>query len=292
MNWLREFSDRVQTQVSLAPLTWFRLGGPARFLFRPRDTDDLASFLRYATDEGVATRILGAGANVLVQDDGFDGVVVRLDTPAFKRCDHNGESITVGAGVDLMQLSKRLSQQGYTGLECMAGIPATVGGAVRMNAGGRFGEFADVVSDVTLMEPGGTVETWSRERIDFGYRRSAIGGRTVLSARLTVTPVDPLVTRARFDECFAAKRRAQPLAEHSAGCIFKNPKGTPAGALIDQAGLKGHSCGRARVSEQHANFIVADRGARASEVVSLIREIQERVRERFGTLLETEIDVW
>lgn len=292
MNWLREFADRVQTHVALAPLTWFRLGGPARFLFRPCSADDLAAFLRYATDEGVATRVLGAGANVLVADDGFDGVVVRLDAPAFKRCDHRGDSITVGAGVDLMQLSKRLSQQGYAGLECMAGIPATVGGAVRMNAGGRFGEFADVITEVTLMDANGTVETWSRDRVEFGYRRSAIGGRTVLSARLSLTPDDPLVTRERFEECFAAKRRSQPLAEHSAGCIFKNPKSAPAGALIDQAGLKGYSCGRARVSTQHANFIVADRGARASEVVRLIREIQERVRERFGTTLETEIDVW
>lgn len=292
MNWLREFSDRVQTQVSLAPLTWFRLGGPAKFLFRPHSADDLASFVRYATDEGVAIRTLGSGANVLVQDDGFDGVVVRLDAPAFARCNHDGDLLDVGAGVNLMHLSRRLSQEGYTGLERMAGIPATVGGAVCMNAGGRFGDIADVVTEVTLMEPDGTVETWSHDRVDFKYRSSAIGGRMVLSARLSVTPDDPQVTGARYDECFAAKLRSQPLAERSAGCIFKNPESAPAGALIDRAGLKGHSCGHARVSEQHANFIVAEHGTRTSDVVKLIREIQERVSERFGTMLETEIDIW
>ncbi len=245
-----------------------------------------------AREEGVPLKVLGRGANVLVSDDGFDGVVVRLDHPTFRKTTRRGTRLQAGAGVDLIPLARRCSARGLSGLECMAGIPATVGGSVRMNAGGRFGEFSDVVRRVDVMRPDGQCEFWTPDRCGFGYRHSNFGDNLVLSAEIELHEDDPVKVRRKFDEYFEMKRASQPLSEQSAGCIFKNPNGHSAGALIDQAGLKGMGCGEARVSERHANFIVARRGAKASDVLRLIDLIRERVLALFSTQLETEIDIW
>lgn len=292
MNWWREYADRMQCDAPLGKMTWFRLGGAARFLFRPRDADDLAVFVQKARAADEPVKVLGGGANVLVRDDGFDGVVVRLDHNEFRKVERSKGSLTVGAGVDLMVLSRDCSEQGLSGLECMAGIPGRVGGAVCMNAGGRWGEFGDVVQSVDVLDGEGRMERWSRDRAGFGYRSSEIGDRVVLSARLELTPDDPNRVRDKFNECFDYKQRSQPMADKSAGCIFKNPPGESAGALIDRAKLKGASCGAARVSDHHANFIVAESGAKASDVLRLIDLIRERVRETFNVELEVEIDIW
>ncbi len=237
-------------------------------------------------------KVLGRGANVLVSDDGFDGVVVRLDHASFRRAERRGSRMEVGAGMDLMPFAQWCSKRGLSGLECMAGIPASIGGAVRMNAGGRLGEFGRIVRQVRVLRPDGETEVWSRERCGFGYRHSDIGDRIVLAAQLELVEDDPVRVRRTFEECFAQKRDAQPLGERSAGCIFKNPQGKSAGALIDQAGLKGTQCGAVRVSERHANFIVARRGAKASDVLQLIDLIRDRVRSAFSMELETEVDIW
>jgi len=174
----------------------------------------------------------------------------------------------------------------------MAGIPASVGGAVRMNAGGRFGDFGAVVKSVDVMKPNGEIERWPRERIGFSYRHSGVNDNIVLSAQLQLREEDPRRVRSSFDELFELKRRTQPLSDHSAGCIFKNPSGQSAGALIDRAGLKGARYGEAEVSQQHANFIVARDGATASDVLHLIDIVRDRVRSEFKTELEMEVDVW
>jgi UDP-N-acetylmuramate dehydrogenase len=236
--------------------------------------------------------VLGRGANVLVSDDGFDGVVVRLDAPAFRRVERKGTHFEVGAGVDLMPLVKQCSENGLAGLETLAGIPATVGGAVRMNAGGRAGEFGDVVREVRVLRRDGEQEVWSRERVAFSYRHSALGDEIVLAATLELREGDPDRVRRDYHEHLEQKQRTQPLAEHSAGCIFKNPEGRSAGALIDLAGLKGTRYGEAEVSTMHANFIVAHGGATASDVLHLIDLVRERVRDEFDTELETEIEIW
>ncbi len=237
-------------------------------------------------------KVLGRGANVLVSDDGFDGVVVRLDAPAFRATVRRGSRIEVGAGVDLMPLVKQCSELGLAGLETLAGIPATVGGAVRMNAGGAAGEFGDVVRSVRVVSPDGGNEVWTRDRIEFGYRHCELGDRTVVSATLELREDEPERVLRDYREHSERKQRTQPLAEHSAGCIFKNPRGAHAGALIDKAGLKGTRCGEAEVSKVHANFIVAGRGATASDVLNLIDLVRDRVHREFEMQLETEIDIW
>jgi UDP-N-acetylmuramate dehydrogenase len=292
MNWWRDFADQIQLDAPLARLTWYRLGGRARYLFRPSDASVLARLLRRANDSQVPVKILGAGANVLIRDDGFDGVVVRLDREAFRSVERMGARLRAGAGVDLMSFSRRCSEEGLSGMEGLAGIPASIGGAVRMNAGGRFGEIGDVVDSVTVLSREGDLERWSHERIGFAYRSTNLGDLVVLSADFVLTPAATAETSTRFAEYFAYKQSTQPLADKSAGCIFKNPPGQSAGALIDRAGLKGTRCGAAHVSERHANFIVADRGARSADVLHLIDLVRERVRTAFGTELQVEIDIW
>lgn len=292
MNWLNEFADAVEFEAPLGRLTWFRLGGPARYLVRPRDVAQLSAFLARANEEGLPVRVLGTGANVLISDAGFDGAVIRLNGDAFRRVEWNGVSANVGAGVDLMPFARECSVTGLSGLECMAGIPATVGGAVRMNAGGRFGDIARVVRQVELLRPDGTLEVWPADRIGFGYRHSALTDCIVVAAQLLFDPDDPGRVKRRFNECFDYKQRTQPMADRSAGCIFKNPKGRSAGALIDRAGLKGTRCGLAWVSRRHANFIVTAQGASASDVMRLIEQVGERVHREFGTLLELEVEIW
>jgi len=292
MNWWRDFADHVEPDAPLGRLTWFRLGGKARYLYRPREVGELSRFMERARAENLPVKVLGAGANVLIRDDGFDGVVVRLDQEAFRRIKREDSRVAAGAGVDLMNLSRRCSEQGLAGLEGLAGIPASVGGAIRMNAGGRSGEIGDVVSSVTVLSPEGEVEEWLRDRVGFAYRHTDIGEEVVLGAKLQLRADNPSLVRRRYDELFACKQKSQPLADKSAGCIFKNPPGQSAGALIDRAGLKGKNCGAARVSERHANFIVAYKGATASDVLRLIDLVRDRVRLAFATELEVEIDIW
>ena len=292
MNWWSEFADEIEHGAPLGRLTWFRLGGPARYLFRPRDANELAAMVSRARREHVPLKVLGAGANVLIKDDGFDGVVVRLDSDAFRKTQWSGSTVAVGAGVDLMPLARECCRRGLSGLEGMAGIPATIGGAIRMNAGGRFGEFGRVVRDADVLRPDGTMETWTHHQLGFGYRSSALTDEVVLSAGLELEQDDPVRITTTFDECFDYKMSSQPITDCSAGCIFKNPPGQSAGALIDRAGLKGKSYGNAQVSKRHANFIVADSEATASDVLGLIDLIRRRVRDLYDTELEVEVDIW
>ncbi len=269
------------------------MGGRARYLFQPHDADQLASFLCRAADENIGVKVLGRGANVLVSDDGFDGVVVRLDSEEFRRENRRGERLEVGAGVDLMPLVRRCSRDGLSGLEGLAGIPATVGGAIRMNAGGPGAEMGDVVEEVRVLTSEKKIEVRNAEQIGFRYRHTDLeAAEIILSATLKLKEDDPRRVKSAFREHLERKQRTQPLAEHSAGCIFKNPASKPAGALIDQAGLKGSRIGAAEVSSLHANFIVARSGATASDVLHLIDYVRERVLRLFDTELETEIEIW
>lgn len=248
--------------------------------------------MRRVRSEGLALKVLGEGANVLIDDDGFDGVVVRLDRASFRQVRREGDRLHVGAGVDLMPLSRQCSEQGWSGLEGMAGIPATVGGAVRMNAGGKFGNFGDVIAEADVVGADGRAERWDRSRLGFGYRASAVQDEIVTGARLTLHEADPAECTARYRTYWRLKRESQPISECSAGCVFKNPPGQSAGALIDRAGLKGARIGGARVSERHANFIVAEHGAKTADVLRLIDLIRTQVAREFATELETEVDVW
>lgn len=285
-------AESIQRDVGLAERTWFGLGGSARYFCVPNSRDQLIDVLRWASEQELAVRVLGRGANVLVSDGGFDGLVIRLEHDVFSQSTYQGTRVRVGGGANLMIVARDCAKRGLSGLERLAGIPATVGGAVAMNAGGRYGEISDVIESVELMDRDGVVRHVAADAMGFGYRHSDVGDRIVLSAalRLTDAPADEVVDR--FQAIWREKSQSQPFAEHCAGCMFKNPPGHSAGKLIDDAGLKGSSVGKARVSRRHANFILADRGATAADVLALADRVRDEIFARTGLKLEREIDVW
>ena len=293
MHWLAGLERICATDAPLAELTWYGLGGPARWLLTPSDEQELATVLQRCTQHGVEWRVLGRGANVLVRDEGFDGAVIRLSAPHWGVVSFEPPHVTAGGGAEFAELINGCAEQGLAGLENLAGIPGTVGGMVRMNAGGKYGSVSEYVRAARLMTREGRIETRGAEQLGFVYRHCELGGALVLAATFELTPATPEAVRTRFREIFGAKGAAQPpMGARSAGCVFKNPAGESAGRLIDEAGLKGRRAGGAAISQRHANFIVAQPGACARDVLDLIELARERVRDATGIDLELEIDVW
>jgi UDP-N-acetylmuramate dehydrogenase len=236
--------------------------------------------------------VLGLGANLLVADAGVDGAVFRLDQDFFRHLKFEQTRVTVGAGADMQKLVLRTVRQGLSGIECLAGIPGTVGGGVRMNAGGKFGDFGAAVSSITVMDAEGTVFDLNKDDLVFDYRNTNITAPFILSADLELDEDDPQRIMDKTKEIWMFKRNSQPLNTKNAGCMFKNPRGLSAGALIDQAGLKGMRVGGAEVSTKHANFIIAHPGCMADDVLKLVKIIREKVFERSKTTLESEVKIW
>lgn len=292
MSWQSGFESIIREQVHLAPLTWFGLGGPARFFIEPESVDQLAAVIKRLSDARIPIYVLGSGSNLLVRDEGVDGAVIHLSKPAFAEVQIDGRCVRVGAGADMMHLVNNLCRAGLGGIEPVAGIPGTLGGHIRMNAGGAFGEIGSAVASVTMIDGEGHLYTRHRDELMFGYRRSNITGKIVVEAVLELRPENPEQLTRRMKEIWVYKKNSQPMSEPSAGCTFKNPDGQSAGKLIDMAGLKGASVGGAMVSRRHANFIVAREGTRSADVLALIEHVQSMVESRFGVKLQTEVVIW
>ena len=292
----------VTLDAPIGALTWFGIGGRADMLVSPRSEEATINLIRRCREMDVPVRILGGGANLLVDDAGVAGVVLRLDHASFRRVQYNAEgevgAAGAGGGVDLFRLVQDTKRRGLAGLEMMSGIPGTVGGAVRMNAGGAWGDISDALQRVTHLSFDGQTREFSASTLGFRYRGSDLPPGVILSARLHLREDDPVQVAERIKEVFLHKRSTQPMADNSAGCAFRNPidcpaaEGRSAGAIIDQAGLKGHRVGGAVVSCQHANFIVTEPGASATDVRLLIDDIRRRVLDRFGVALTPEVVVW
>jgi UDP-N-acetylmuramate dehydrogenase len=299
MAWYDEFGEQVRLNVPLAPLTWFALGGPAKYFVQPRDVAQLRAVVARLRENAIPMFVLGSGANLLVRDEGVDGAVIALHADEFKRSsiekvDGAGERgiITAGAGKDVQKLVLEAARAGMSGLECLAGIPGSVGGQIKMNAGGTFGSIGTAVETVTVMDGNGKIMVREKDDLLFEYRKSNIMAKFILGATFSLTQDDPQRVMTKVKEIWMFKKSSQPLTDKSAGCIFKNPQGLAAGALIDQAGLKGTVIGGAEVSTKHANFITARKGAKAADVLELIALIRMRVGEKFGVVLETEVVIW
>lgn len=283
----------VTENVPLARYTWFKLGGPARWLIQPRSLEELQEAVRRCTENGLPLYVLGLGANVLIRDSGIDGAVFRLDQDYFREVRFEGNRVHVGAGADMQKLVVKTVRQGLAGIECLAGIPGTVGGGIRMNAGGRFGDIGGSVVRVSVMDNAGTVFERTKDDLVFEYRHTNIATPFILDATLELDEDDPDRIMRQTRQIWMYKRNSQPLNAKSAGCMFKNPaEGPSAGALIDQAGLKGMQMGGAEVSTKHANFIVANKGCTAEDVLKLMRHVQETVSGRFGATLVPEVQIW
>jgi UDP-N-acetylmuramate dehydrogenase len=285
-----------------AAMTWYGIGGRADLLIKPRTIEALQTLVKRCHRSGTPLRVLGSGANLLVADEGVDGIVVKLEAPPFTEIKYNvsGEihAMRVGAGADMAKVLMEATRRGLDGLSQMAGIPATIGGAIRMNAGGAYGSIGEAVESVTCLTKTGEKVTYPADEIKFGYRTTNIPDPVVISVTFRLIQSDPIQLRDRVKEIFAYKKSTQPLADHSAGCTFKNPvdpvtdQRVPAGKLIDEAGLKGFSVGGATVSDRHANFIVTKPGATANDVLKLLEEVRRRVYEDAGIELKEEIAIW
>jgi UDP-N-acetylmuramate dehydrogenase len=282
----------VRTDEPLAPHTWFRLGGPARYFVRPRSIEELLDVLRRCRDHEASVRVLGGGANLLVPDTGVDGVVIQLTGEAFTAMSFDESGVTAGAGVELAALVLRCVREGRCGLEGLTGIPGTVGGAVKLNAGGAFGDIGSAVEQVDVMTEEGVEFQRMRDDLAFAYRSTNITAKLILRARFSLSEDDPHRILKEVKQIWMYKKNTQPLGGRNAGCIFKNPRGMSAGALIDKAGLKGKRIGGAVVSDKHANFIIAEKGATAFDVLKLIDLIRDTVAREFNVNLEKEIEVW
>ena len=282
----------VSENEPLAPHTWYRIGGPARWYVRPRSVEELQEAARRCAEANIRVHVLGLGANLLVGDNGVDGAVFRLDQDYWRSIEVTGTNLACGAGVDLQRLIVQTLRQGLAGIETLAGIPGTVGGAIRMNAGGKFGDIGAVVAKVSVMDSTGTLFERLKDDLVFDYRSTNISAPFILGATLELEEDEPNQLAQRTKEIWMYKRNTQPLNTKNCGCMFKNPRGLSAGALIDQAGLKGMRVGGAEISEKHANFIIAHPGCLANDVLKLVKIIREKVFEKNEIHLESEVQIW
>ncbi|GIU96757.1 MAG: UDP-N-acetylenolpyruvoylglucosamine reductase [Actinomycetota bacterium] len=282
--------DRVRVGFPLAPLTTFRLGGPAALYLEAEGEDDLDAAALAIAEAEIPWLVLGKGSNVLVADEGFPGLVLRLGR-SFRWAGRAGERLAAGGAMPLPALAGIALRHGLAGLEFGVAIPGSLGGAVRMNAGAHGTEIAAVLTEVRV------VRLVARQRraiaardIDFGYRRAGLAPDAVVTeATVRLEPGDPAVIRERMEAARSWRRRTQPLAEPNCGSVFTNPPGAHAARLIEEAGAKGLAEGGARVSDKHANFIVAGPGARARDVARLIERVRSLVRDRTGVELVPEV---
>lgn len=280
----------ITRSLLLSPLTTLRVGGPAD-VCAPRTIDELRLTLEWCADTATPWRVLGRGSNLLVSDEGVPGIVIQTRALDGLRIGEDGE-VVAGAGLRTSVLLGRTRERGLGGLECLVGYPATVGGAARMNAGGKWGCTGDRIEKVRVVGPGGVVRELTAAECRFGYRSSALAEFVVAEVVLRLPRVEAADYRNRIDAIHKEKAAAQPLHAHSAGCVFKNPKGRSAGLLVQESGMKGARVGGAEVSTLHGNFIVNTGGATAADVLELIDRVRETVQRRTDVDLELEVEVW
>lgn len=280
----------VRTDEPLKLHTTFKIGGPADYFVKPSDSVQTASIINLCRDNEVPWFILGNGSNLLVSDSGYRGVVINI-ADNMNRISVDGERITAQAGAMLIKVSGTARDNSLTGMEFASGIPGTVGGAVYMNAGAYGGDMSGVVSKVTALTQAGEICEIDGKDMKFAYRHSIIeeNDLIVLEVVIELKHGDMYEINCRMKELSDARRSKQPLEYPSAGSTFKRPEGYFAGKLIMDAGLRGYSVGGAQISEKHCGFVVNKGGATASDVVTLIQDVQDRVQNAFGVRLDTEV---
>ena len=280
---------RLRFGEPLAKHTHFGIGGEASAYIEVSTVNELAALARFHRKWKIPVAVIGRGSNLLVNDNGFKGIGVRL-IGELAKLEVDEDVVTVGAGLSLPRLSKVMSKSGLSGVEFALGIPGTVGGALIMNAGAWGSSCGDVVTDVTVMRDTGELVTLTHDEANFEYRHSGLDAYfCVVGATLKLQPGNVDTITAQMNALFKQKTDTQPFAEENAGCMFKNPPGDSAGRLIDISGLKGYRIGGAEVSAVHGNFILNINNATAEDVLNLVAHIQKQVREKTGISLQTEV---
>lgn len=288
---------RVKQKEPIGPYTTFRIGGEADWFIQPKDSSELEQLLEVGRSRYIPCFVLGQGSNLLVSDRGVRGLVIHLSSPRrgikIKPLKNTQVLLEVEAGVLLSRLVRWGVKNNLTGLEFLAGIPGSVGGAWSMNAGSYGREIKDLTTYLKILSPGEGIVRRGKRHLLFSYRNLKLEpGEVILSGGLKVSSGKAEAVQQETRRLWSQRRSTQPLGQPSCGSVFKNPPGAFAGELIERAGLKGVKRGQARVSTRHANFIVNQGGARARDVLDLMNLIRTRVREQFGVLLEPEVRLW
>ena len=291
----RGIKGEVLADVPMKRYTSMRVGGPVSFLVYPTDERDVIRAVRKAAQKHLPVRFFGNGTNVIVRDEGLDMVVIRPTRIRHlrHRTTSNGAVVDVSAGIPLRRLIRDCAEKGLSGLEKLFGIPGTVGGAIKMNAGSFGAWITDPLIDVTYLDTDGKERTTAKKHIGFGYRTSSFGkADCILSARFELAEKARGAIMDDIDYVFTERSKRHPMEYPSAGSIFKNRERNPTWKYIDEAGLRGVRIGNAGISEKHSNFIVNLGGATAADVVALIRKVKKEVRKHSGVMLEEEIELW
>ncbi len=285
-----DLRGRIVANAPLAPITWFRVGGPAQILFTPADEDDLAYFLKRLPAD-VSVTLLGLGSNMIVRDGGVPGVVIRLAGRAFGEVEIlEGHRLRAGAATPDMKVARAAAEAGIDGLAFYRGIPGSIGGALRMNAGAHGGETTDVLIEARGVDRQGNIRTFTHADMGFSYRHSTAPDDVIFtSALFQGKPGDPQEITAEMERITAAREATQPIREKTGGSTFKNPKPQSAWKVIDAAGCRGLRMGGAQVSEMHCNFLINTGDATAADIENLGEEVRRRVKDHSGVDLHWEI---
>jgi UDP-N-acetylmuramate dehydrogenase len=289
---LASFGDILKVKEPLAPYTILKIGGPAEVLALPRTLAELAALLKTCVLKRIPLRVLGGGGNLLVGDEGVGGVVVRLSAPAFTEVTAQAKCVRAGAGATLAAVISQAARSGLAGLETLVGIPGTVGGALRHNSSDRSVEIGQLVARIEVLDAAALLQTRERDELRFVYGSCNLDDPVFVAAEFELEPDQADAISKRMRKSWIQRKATQPFSFQAAGRIFKNPAGLSAAALLDQAALVGTKVGGAHVSDRDANYIVAEPGTSARDVLRLIDLMRSRVQDRFHLELELEISVW
>ena len=281
----------IRRDEPLAKHTTLRVGGPADLYVEPANESDLAAILKYCAQRGVKFVVIGRGSNLIVRDRGVRGVVICLAQPEFSKIEIDGVRLRCGAGARLKNVSVEARRKGICGMEFLEGIPGSVGGALRMNAGAMTGATFDVVESVRVMDYSGNVSELLPRDMEVAYRSCATLKTLIALGAVLCGRPDSVESIAQRMSAYSQKRWSSQPAAPSAGCMFKNPATIPAGRLIDELGLKGTRVGGARISDEHGNFLVNDGNATAVDVLKLISQLQAKAKAERGIELHTEVEI-
>jgi len=292
MLWPKNLNKEIKTKINLAELTSFKIGGAAEYFFEPENLKILQQVLIFARHNKMPVFILGGGSNILVSDRGLKGIVIRLSGPHFTRCSSDGSCIEAGSGLKLNKLISFAKQKNLSGLEFLAGIPGTLGGSLLGNAGAWGRSIGELVKEVGVLDYTGKYRRLTTKELKFAYRKSNLGKFIIISVKLKLQPAPRRQICLKINKYLLQRKQSQGHHLPNAGCIFKNPGARPAGRLIDLCGLKGAASGRAVISTEHANFILNTGCAKCKDVLSLMKLVQKRVKEKFRINLEPEVKIW
>lgn len=292
MNSLKGLKGKIKPGEPLREYTCFKIGGRAKLFIEPYDTEDLKLLINHSNRYNIPILVIGAGSNILVSDSGVKAIVIKLNSPPFRKISLKGDLLEAGSAVTLGTLTQAALRQGMGGAEFLSGIPGTIGGALAMNAGQAGLGICSLVERAEVMDYRGRIRTLAKKDIKCGYRKSNLDKYIILSAGLRLRRKNKKEIRAAIEEYVKHRLGSQNMALPNAGCIFKNPPGRSAGELIDLCGLKDKVQGGACISAKHANFILNRGNARSSDVLKLMRLARKEVKSRFRIDLEPEIKIW